>query len=507
MIRDNPMIYRNISLVSLLNFFTRILGYLRDLLIAFVFGTSSKAELFIILLEIKEIFNVFFHSLSFEKNIINKYLQKKNRVERLRFTNNIFLSFLIFITTITLISLIFANNIFFTFFPGFESRFDDEYINKVIRLVLLFNIFNFIIVYFSSILQAERKFFFNSLVLILPNLFFLIYFYLIFKLFDNNLINDFFGHFIILVSIFQIILILLKKNLIISRLVFFNLKNLFKDLLEFLYSYLYSFLFIVVFTIYRFIEKFFLSFEEGLISMFYLSERVAHLPTAIIITAFSTVLLPEFFSNKKKIEKNKLQIFSNALIYCSIIMLYVCLFYILNSEIIIRILFERGNFSENSVLFTSEIFVQKTFGIFFLAFHLILYVFFLTRKENKTILIGSLLGLAFSLFYMLILFNIENYKYFGFNLLIFYFIQVIYLFYKLEKRNMNFLKKSMFKNTQFIYSFFIVAFALIVLKNFLYIESVMLLFISTILIFFHFFISIKFKLIKDKRLNNLINIL
>ena len=71
------MIYRNVSFVSLLNFLTRVLGYFRDLLIAFIFGTSTKAELFIILLEIKDLFNFLFHSLSFEKNFINKYLQKK----------------------------------------------------------------------------------------------------------------------------------------------------------------------------------------------------------------------------------------------------------------------------------------------------------------------------------------------------------------------------------------------------------------------------------------------
>ena len=500
------MIYRNISFVSSVNFFTRILGYIRDLLIAFVFGTSSKAELFIILLEIKEIFNIFFHSLSFEKNLINKYLQKTNKITRLRFSNNIFFSFLIFVVISTLLSLMFSDKIFFTLFPGFESRFETEYINRIIKFVLLSNIFNFIIVYLSSILQAEKKFAFNSYILILPNLFFLIYFYLITKFFENNLINDFFGYFIILVSIFQLILVIFKKDLIIFGSIYFKFRDLLKDLSEFLSSYIYSFLFIIVFTIYRFLEKFFLSFEEGLISMFHLSERVAYLPTAIIITAFSTVLLPEFFSKKKKLDKNKLEIFSNALVYCLIIMLYVCLFYILNSEIIINILFGRGNFDQDSVEVTSKIFTQKTFGIFFVAFQLILYVFYISKKKNKTILIGSVIGLIFSLIYMLILFNIGNYEYFGLNLLIFYSIQVFYLFYKLEDRNFNLLKKNVLSNMKFIYSYTIISLILIILKKFFYIEGYIMLLISLILISIHFFMSIKLKLIKDKRLYNLIKI-
>ena len=151
------MIYRNISFVSSLNFFTRILGYIRDLLIAFVFGTSSKAELFIILLEIKEIFNIFFHSLSFEKNLINKYLQKKNKIARLRFSNNIFFSFLIFIIVSTLLSLMFSDKIFFVLFPGFEGRFETEYINKIIKFVLLSNILTLLLsTYHQSFKQKKN---------------------------------------------------------------------------------------------------------------------------------------------------------------------------------------------------------------------------------------------------------------------------------------------------------------------------------------------------------------
>ena len=187
-------------------------------------------------------------------------------------------------------------------------------------------------------------------------------------------------------------------------------------------------------------------------------------------------------------------------------MLYVCLFYILNSEIIINILFSRGNFDQDSVEVTSKIFTQKTFGIFFVAFQLILYVFYISKKKNKTILIGSVIGLIFSLIYMLILFNIGNYEYFGLNLLIFYSIQVFYLFYKLEDRNFNLLKKNVLSNMKFIYSYTIISLILIILKKFFYIEGYIMLLISLILISIHFFMSIKLKLIKDKKLYNFIKI-
>ena len=185
-------------------------------------------------------------------------------------------------------------------------------------------------------------------------------------------------------------------------------------------------------------------------------------------------------------------------------MIYICLFYTLNSEIIIDILFGRGNFDENSTKITSNIFEQKTFGIFFLAFHLILYVFFISIRKNKTILIGSILGLVASVSFMLILYLSENFKYFGFNLLIFYSIQVIYLFYKLENKSLNFLKKDLLNNLQFIYSFFILSIVLIISKILMQENQTIILLLSIFLIIFHFYISIKFKLLKDEKLSYLL---
>lgn len=95
------MIYKNITLISLFNSLSKIIGYIRDFLITFFFGTSVKAELFIILLELKTIFLVFYHNLSFEKNLINKYLRKKIKKKHKLYSKNIFLTFFIFILLIS----------------------------------------------------------------------------------------------------------------------------------------------------------------------------------------------------------------------------------------------------------------------------------------------------------------------------------------------------------------------------------------------------------------------
>ena len=124
--------------------------------------------------------------------------------------------------------------------------------------------------------------------------------------------------------------------------------------------------------------------------------------------------------------------------------------------------------------------------------------------KNKTILIGSILGLVASVSFMLILYLSENFKYFGFNLLIFYSIQVIYLFYKLENKSLNFLKKDLLNNLQFIYSFFILSIVLIISKILMQENQTIILLLSIFLIIFHFYISIKFRLLKDEKLSYLL---
>lgn len=499
------MIYKNITYVAFFNFFSKILGYIRDFIITFLFGSTIKAEFLIILLELKNIFLVFYHNLSFEKNLVRNYLNKKIKNRHYNFSKNIFLSFLIIISFITIITFLNSEFLFYSLFPGFQDRINFKEIISIVNLVIIFNTFNFIVVFFSSMLQAEKKFLLNSSILLIPNILFLIYLLIFIQLFDSNYIITYYGHFIISVAIFQILLFFLKeKDLIKNLRLYKKFKIIFVDLKYFFNSYFYSFLFLISFTIYRYIEKYFLSYQEGFISFFYISERVANLPVTIIIAAISTVLLPEFASINQKSSKNKINIFSSSIIYCFLFVIYVFVFFNINSETLINLLFGRGEFGIESVLKTSIVLKQKTFGIIFSSIHLILYIFFISQKENKLLLFGSILGLFLSFSYMLTLYLFENYDYFGFNLMIFYLTQIIFLFFYLQKKYFNSLKKKLFENCKFIYTYIPVALLLLFLKTYLNFNGNLLLIISISLTFIHLYLCIKFNYIVNQNLKKYI---
>ena len=152
-------------------------------------------------------------------------------------------------------------------------------------------------------------------------------------------------------------------------------------------------------------------------SYFYLASRISNLPITVVIAAFSTVLLPEFFLKNKTSNKFKINIFSDSLFYCFMLMTYICIGLYFNSYLFIDILFGRGEFLENSILQTSKVFKQKLFGVFILSFHLILYTFFISQKENRVILYASLFGLCGSFLLMFISSFYNNFNFFGYNLL------------------------------------------------------------------------------------------
>jgi putative peptidoglycan lipid II flippase len=503
------MIFKNISLVTIFNFFTKLLGYIRDFFIAFFFGTTSKAELFIILLELKYLFLPFFHNASFEKNLINKYIIFKNKSikEKFFYTNSVFLIFFVFLFSLIILTFFFSDKVFFILYPGFKDRYDISYILSVIKPVLIFNIFNFLITYISTILQSEKKFFFNSLFLIAPNVCFIIYICFAYFIFDNEFIINQYGLFIILISIIQIYFFLIISDINFIKYIkynFYNIKKSFKYFKDFFQVYLYSFFYILCLKLFLIIEKFFLSFKESYISMFYISERIANLPVSIVIIAFSTVLLPEFVTRKNQDTNEVSFLFSSSIKICLILISSVSLFFFFNAEILIDILFGRGNFNAESVFNTSKILELHSFGIVFFALQLIFYIFFISKKENNLLFHGSIFGLIISSSFMLLLYYFDNYKYFALNLLIFNLSQNIYLICKLDNHTLKVLIQDLKKNLKFFYSIAILFILLIMLKNLSNISQLSFLIISSFAIIINFIFCIYKKFIVDKNLNRII---
>ena len=108
-------IFKSFSLMSFFTFLSRVLGYCRDLIFAFIFGASSSADSFLLAYRLPNLFRRLFAEGAINNALIPLYLDiKKNQIKRRLsfFLHNIFSYLVIILLIIVFISLIFRRILF-----------------------------------------------------------------------------------------------------------------------------------------------------------------------------------------------------------------------------------------------------------------------------------------------------------------------------------------------------------------------------------------------------------
>ena len=87
-------VFKSFSLMSILTFLSRILGYARDLLFAFIFGASSSADSFLLAFRLPNLFRRLFAEGAISNALIPLYLDIKKKSNK-KLANFLFDFFLI----------------------------------------------------------------------------------------------------------------------------------------------------------------------------------------------------------------------------------------------------------------------------------------------------------------------------------------------------------------------------------------------------------------------------
>ena len=81
-------VFKSFSLMSILTFLSRILGYARDLLFAVIFGASSSADSFLLAFRLPNLFRRLFAEGAISNALIPLYLDIKKKSNDAIFTRN-----------------------------------------------------------------------------------------------------------------------------------------------------------------------------------------------------------------------------------------------------------------------------------------------------------------------------------------------------------------------------------------------------------------------------------
>jgi len=376
-----------IASTSTFSFFTlisRILGYVRDILIAIFLGTSLFADAFFVAFRLPNTFRRLFAEGAFNAAFIPSYASElaQDKEQADHFARNVFNLLFVILLFFVLVAEIFMPQLIYLIAPGFYK--DPKKLELAVdlsRITFPFLFFVCLASFFAAILNSYNKFAAAAAAPIILNVI------LIGSLFLSQRLNisdvttlsyavSFAGFLQLLILLFFV-----RKNfkpiLSIKIKLDKQIKFFFRKLLPSIFSSGVTQINILVGTIIA-------SFQAGAVSYLYYADRVYQINLAVAGIAIGTVMLPEL---SKHVKNNNSDLITNlqnrALELCLFLSIPAATALVLASEEIITSLFGYGSFDYKSVTNTAIALTFFAFGVPAFSILKIFSNFFFARNNTK----------------------------------------------------------------------------------------------------------------------------
>ena len=394
-------ILTSVSSFGILTLVSRILGYLRDILIAFFVGTSFLADAFFVAFRLPNTFRRLFAEGSFNSAFVPQYSKLDIKKKSYNFANSIFNLLVFSLLLLICVAEIFMGGVLYLISPGFladDQKF--ELATSLSRITFPFLFFVSLSSFYSGILNSKGKFAVAASAPIILNVMLIgsIYYSYINK-------EEYVYHMSWAVSIAGFLQLLMlyfySKKYFVPKLSFNftiseEVKYFFRRLLPSIFSSGVMQINILVGTIIA-------SFQASAVSYLYYADRIYQLPLAITGIAIATVILPtlskaifrkeekSFFLQNRSIE---LSLFLSAPAMVGILVA---------TQPIISCLFGYGSFNQESIYQTSRALFIFGFGLPAFSLLKIYSSFYFARGDTKfpfkvsllTVIINILISILF----------------------------------------------------------------------------------------------------------------
>ncbi len=389
------------------SFFTiisRLLGYLRDILIAVFLGTGPLADAFFVAFRIPNTFRRLFSEGTFNAAFVPSYASEfsQGKDQSNKFANNIFNLLILGLFFLVVVVEIFMPIFVFFIAPGFEG--DNQKMDLAINLTRITFPFLFFISlasFFSAILNSHNRFAVASAAPIILNIM------LISVLFYANFLNDqlvfYLSYAVTLSGFVQLIfLYIFVKKFYTPKIIFKikinkKIKKFFKKLLPSIFSSGVTQINILVGTIIA-------SFQASAVSYLYYADRVYQINLAIAGIAIGTVILPQLSKYVQSNKKKKITFIQNKALELSLFLsIPASIALLIASEQIVSALFGYGSFDENGVKNSAKALFFFSLGLPAFSLIKVFSSFFFARHNTKIpfyiSLASVILNILISIFY------------------------------------------------------------------------------------------------------------
>ena len=288
----NTVAFSSATLVS------RILGYLRDATVAFVFGASPLTDAFFVAWRLPNTLRQLIGEGSFNAAFIPIFTEEEKKSEKSakEFASSLFTYYTLVLSFITVFVVLFADFFVKVLAPGFIQKGNFDETVKLVKIVFPYLVLIGWVSFFMALLNTRNRFFLPALTPALLNLsfifsaLFLSGYFGIYSLAYGALIGGF-------LQVFILVPLLKKENLLLKPSLVFHekIKTTFKRLLPAFASFGVSQFAFVIDTV---IASFLIG---GAISYLYYGNRIFLLPMGLFAIGLGNALLvslSKHFSNK-----------------------------------------------------------------------------------------------------------------------------------------------------------------------------------------------------------------
>ena len=455
-----------LSSTYVFSFFTlisRVLGYLRDILIAVFLGASIFADAFFVAFRLPNTFRRLFAEGTFNAAFIPSYTSAKiqSKKKSKKFADEVLSLLILILLFLILLAEVFTPYLVYLIAPGFlENSQKFNIAVELTRITFPFLLFVSLSSFFSGILNSNNKFAAAAAAPIILNII-LILSLLISYYFNLNFAKQL-SYGVTLSGIIQLIFLIYFTGKFYNPSFHFKVKvtskvkYFFKKLLPSILSSGVTQINILVGTIIA-------SFETSAVSYLYYADRIYQINLALAGIAVGTVSLPvlsKFYKQKNFLSLSNIQ--SRSIELSLLLSVPASLGLILASDEIVGALFGYGSFTLENVQMTAK--ALKFFGYGVPAFALIKIFsnFFFARNNTKTPFYIS----AFIVLLNIVL-SVTYFNKFGFIIIpiatsISTWVGVIIYAYALHAKNFLLVKNYLLKNVvKIILSTILMAFLLI----------------------------------------------
>lgn len=395
-------------IIAIITLLSKLIGFLREALIAKYFGATAQTDAFDISLIIPSMVFGLIAAGGLQSIIIPVYTEKKkiNKEKAVLIVNQISFVTTILLLILSILILIFPEIFIKIFAYGFQGE-RLLLASKFVRILIILGFCNVFTGFFTGILQSEKQFLIPSIVSVVGNALIPISLILFSK--KMGIYSWALGEIAFATFTFSILFCFLRYRWGFFRK--YNIRNIDWQELKHFGILLLPVIFISGLNfINQIVDKTIASsLQVGSVAVLHWAQLVYILPVGLISTSLNTAVYPTLSHLASyKDYPAYTEMFKKTISLLAFIMIPIAAIFIVLSEPIIRILFLRGAFTKDAAKLTSLAVSFYSIGIFFYSANDLLTRIFYSYKDTKVPFNRSIITVT-----MNIIGNIVLSKFFG----------------------------------------------------------------------------------------------